>query len=112
MEILPTRSGVFPVPADQADAWQRVYPAVNVRAELGRIFAWLDANPKQRPTETGVRRFVNTWLAREQDRAAERGARPHLRAVTSGGDVAPLQSKIGRAVSASMARVRDLERGQ
>ena len=34
---------------------------------------WLDANPTRRKTKAGIRRFVNGWLAKEQDRG---GAAP------------------------------------
>ena len=29
---------------------------------------WLDANPGKRKTKVGVKRFVNSWLSRSQDR--------------------------------------------
>ena len=29
---------------------------------------WLDANPSKRKTKRGILRFVNGWLAREQDK--------------------------------------------
>jgi hypothetical protein len=74
VEILPCRSGVWPVPRDAVVGWERAFPAVDVLAELARAWAWLDANPKQRPTLRGVKRFVQSWLARSQDRAAARSA--------------------------------------
>ena len=30
---------------------------------------WLDDNPKNRKTSSGIRRFINNWLSREQDKA-------------------------------------------
>lgn len=55
---------------DQEDViqWQRTYPAVDVHQELMAMESWLDANPKKRKTKQGVKRFVNSWLARSQDR--------------------------------------------
>ncbi len=29
---------------------------------------WLDANPTKRKTARGIKRFVNSWLARAQDK--------------------------------------------
>ena len=29
---------------------------------------WLDANPTKRKTSRGIKRFVNSWLAKEQDK--------------------------------------------
>lgn len=56
--------------ADDADIiqWQKAYPAVDVHAELSKMESWLDANPKKRKTKTGIKRFVNSWLARAQDK--------------------------------------------
>lgn len=49
--------------------WSEAYPAVNVRQQLAAMKAWLINNPKQRKTANGMRRFVNAWLGREQDRS-------------------------------------------
>lgn len=48
--------------------WQQLYPAVDVFQELRAMEGWLDANPTKRKTPRGVKRFVNSWLARAQDR--------------------------------------------
>ena len=55
--------------ADDAEIiqWQKSYPAVDVFAELAKMESWLDANPKKRKTKTGIKRFINSWLARAQD---------------------------------------------
>tara|TARA_R110002153_G_scaffold54235_1_gene150679 strand:+ start:388 stop:801 length:414 start_codon:yes stop_codon:yes gene_type:complete len=49
-------------------AWAKTYPAVDVFQELRAMESWLDANPKKRKTKVGIKRFVNSWLARSQDR--------------------------------------------
>ena len=56
--------------ADDADIiqWQKTYPAVDVFGELAKMESWLDANPTKRKTEKGIKRFVNSWLSRAQDR--------------------------------------------
>lgn len=46
------------------------YPAVDVPATLREIRAWCLANPTKRKTASGIPRFVNTWLAKEQNRGA------------------------------------------
>ncbi len=51
------------------DAWQGLYPACDVKQELRKMAGWLDANPTNRKTERGIKRFVVNWLSREQDRA-------------------------------------------
>ena len=56
--------------ADEKDIiqWQRTYPAVDVHAELAKMESWLDANPKKRKTSVGIKRFINSWLSRAQDK--------------------------------------------
>ena len=49
-------------------AWSRTYPAVDVFQELRAMESWLDANPTKRKTKGGIKRFVNSWLSRSQDR--------------------------------------------
>lgn len=55
---------------EEADiiAWQRVYPAINVHQELNAMESWLDANPTRRKTKRGIKRFINAWLSRAQDK--------------------------------------------
>ncbi len=48
--------------------WKKAYPAVNVEQELGEMRAWCLSNPTLRKTKKGVRRFINTWLSKEQDK--------------------------------------------
>ena len=48
--------------------WQELYPAVHVEQEIRAMTGWLDANPTKRKTARGVKRFVNAWLARAQDK--------------------------------------------
>jgi len=42
---------------------------VDVEQALRNMRGWLLNNPKNRKTASGIRRFVNSWLSREQDRA-------------------------------------------
>lgn len=62
---------------EQSDviAWQRTYPAVNVEQELMAMESWLDANPTRRKTAKGIKRFINSWLTRAQDRGGSPQAR-------------------------------------
>lgn len=63
----------FPITKTQADEFAGLYPAVDVPQALRSIKAWVIANPTKRKTRAGVMRFVNSWLAREQDRGGSRG---------------------------------------
>ena len=73
--MLPLINGstFTPDPSDIA-GWSVAFPAVNVQAELAKMASWLDANPKNRKTPAGIKRFINSWLARAQDRG---GASPN-----------------------------------
>lgn len=51
------------------DDWSALYPAVDVMQALRSMLGWLNANPRNRKTRNGIRRFVNGWLAKEQNRA-------------------------------------------
>ncbi|MBI4370400.1 MAG: hypothetical protein HY547_09250 [Elusimicrobia bacterium] len=77
-----------PVLKAYADEWAKAYPNVNIQQELLKIRAWLVSNPTKRKTQKGLPRFINSWLAREQDRPARAGS--HASAVTdsshSGGE--------------------------
>lgn len=55
-----------------------LYPAVDVPQQLRNMRGWLLANPKNRKTNSGIMRFVNSWLSREQNsaRAGNTVARP------------------------------------
>lgn len=64
----------FPITQPMVDKWKELYPAVDIMQELRKMSGWLDANPTRRKTRTGVLRFVTAWLAKEQDKAPQRGA--------------------------------------
>lgn len=49
-------------------AWKEIYPAVDVMQELRKMKGWSEANPKKRKTKNGIKRFINSWLAGEQDK--------------------------------------------
>ena len=51
------------------DKYESLYPAVDVMQELRKMAGWLDGNRKNRKTKNGIRRFINSWLARAQDKA-------------------------------------------
>ena len=58
----------YPIYQKQLEEWKQLYPAVDILQELRKMKGWLDANPKRRKTKTGVLKFVNGWLSREQDK--------------------------------------------
>ena len=67
---LPLNTGeMYDVTVDYVDEKQALYPAIDVRQQLRTMRGWLDDNPKNRKTASGIKRFMNGWLAREQNRA-------------------------------------------
>lgn len=66
----------YPITQKDINQWELLYPAVNVLQELRKMAGWLDANPTRRKTKAGIKRFVNNWLSREQDKGHPRGGTP------------------------------------
>jgi hypothetical protein len=71
---LPLLSGQnYPIYSSMFDVWQAAYPAVDVKAELKKIHAWLMSNPTKRKTKSGMAKFINFWLAKEQNNPQRNG---------------------------------------
>lgn len=76
--MIPLADGTdFPVPASLAGEYAAAYPGVDVQRELAQARAWCLSNPRQRKTKNGIRRFLNSWLDRAQNRGGQR-ASPQL----------------------------------
>ena len=58
----------YPITQEDIDGWSSLYPVVDVMQELRKMRGWLDANPTKRKTSRGIKRFITSWLAREQDK--------------------------------------------
>lgn len=58
----------YPITEADVEGWKDLYPAVDVMQELRKMKGWADANPAKRKTKAGIKRFINAWLAKEQDR--------------------------------------------
>lgn len=66
---LPLNDGTeFGVTDSMVNEFMNLYPAVDVMQELRNMRGWLINNPKNRKTSGGIRRFINSWLSREQDK--------------------------------------------
>jgi hypothetical protein len=66
---LPLNDGTeFGVTDSMVNEFMNLYPAVDVMQELRNMRGWLINNPKNRKTFGGIRRFINSWLSREQDK--------------------------------------------
>ena len=62
----------YPIRQAQVDEWSGLYPAVDIMQELRKMDGWLNVNPCKRKTARGILRFVNGWLAREQDKGGSK----------------------------------------
>ena len=50
----------------------RLYPNVDIKQQFNVMRGWCLSNPQKRKTKRGITRFVNSWLAREQDKGYRR----------------------------------------
>jgi len=90
---LPLNTGkMFPVTQGQIDDWKNLYQAIDVEQQIRKMRGWLDANPKRRKTSRGILRFVNGWLAKEQDKAGNWGAQSKFAQGSSGNSAAAEES--------------------
>lgn len=62
----------YSVYQEDISGWIKLYPAVDVMQELRKMKGWLDANPNRRKTKRGIKRFINSWLSKEQDKGGSR----------------------------------------
>ena len=77
-ELLPLlKGGKAAVTEEYVERLESLYPAVDVRSEVRKAIAWLEANPKNRKTQW--KRFLNNWLSRRQDSAPRKDAEPSAR---------------------------------
>jgi hypothetical protein len=58
----------YPIYQEQADGWKELYQSVDILQELKKMKGWLMANPTKRKTRTGILKFINSWLSKEQDK--------------------------------------------
>lgn len=66
--LLPLNTGEeHPVTEVEVSEFEGLYPAVDVMQQLRAMRAWLITNPFKRKTKSGVMRFVNSWLSKEQN---------------------------------------------
>lgn len=66
---LPLNTGEeYPIFQNDIDIFAELYPAVDILQAMRAMKGWLMTNPKKRKTKQGISRFINSWLAREQDK--------------------------------------------
>lgn len=65
---VPCSDGTYEVMQSSIGIWAQAYPDVDIGAELNKVVAWLDTNPKK--TVKGCKKFLNGWLNRAQNSAS------------------------------------------
>lgn len=61
---------VAEVSKDFADSMKAVYPNIDAQHELRKSALWLAANGAKQKKYTGIKRFINAWLARAAEKAS------------------------------------------
>lgn len=79
VSLILNDGSLYDVSERDVDQWSKLYPNVDVLQQLRNMAGWCDGNPTKRKTRGGVRRFITSWLAREQDKGG-RPAASHGRA--------------------------------
>ncbi len=67
IQLTTNKNEPYNITQAELDTFVECYPAVDIMQELRKMKAWLESNPTKRKTKGGMLRFVNNWLAREQD---------------------------------------------
>lgn len=62
----------YGVTAEMVSEFTGLYPAIDVMQELRNMRGWLLNNPRNRKTRSGIRRFINAWLSKAQDKPKTR----------------------------------------
>ena len=66
----------YKITQEQIDKWTGLYPAVDVMQQIRNMIGWLEGNPSRRKTRSGVMRFINNWLSKEQDKGRRYASKP------------------------------------
>ena len=67
---LPLKCGRHPVMSDDVMQYVQSYQRIDIAQELRSMCNWIDANPSKRKTKAGIKRFINSWLSRANERVS------------------------------------------
>lgn len=73
IQIVLNDGTFYPVTMQDVEEFRQYYPAVDVESEIRKVAAWSKNNPTKRKTRGGVRKFINGWLSRAQDKGGSSG---------------------------------------
>lgn len=63
----------YPITQSYVLELAQLYPAVDIMQELRAMKGWCDANPRKRKTAGGMKRFINGWISKVQNRGGTPG---------------------------------------
>lgn len=65
---LKGKSALHQVTQSQVSELRELYPAVDVPQQIRNMIGWCQANPTRQKTASGIKRFIHSWLCKEQDK--------------------------------------------
>lgn len=68
IQLILNDKTLYDVTQSDFKEYEELYPNVDIMQELRKMKGWLNANPTKRKTKRGIKRFINNWLSREQDK--------------------------------------------
>lgn len=69
-EAIPLNDGTEWRPTtEEFNEYIRLYPSVDIKQQFASMRGWSLGNPTRKKTAGGVKRFVTSWLSKEQDRS-------------------------------------------
>lgn len=73
VELILIDGSQYPIHKADVAEWSKLYPGVNVEQQFRNMAGWCIGNPTKRKTKSGIRRFINTWLAKSQKESEDNG---------------------------------------
>ena len=92
MELQLNTGDFHTVTTDDIEQYTKLYPAIDVVQEVRNMTGWLAANPTKRKTARGIKRFINSWLCRAQDKG---GSSQYVKQPTQVNQIAVIDHWVG-----------------
>ena len=68
--MMPVKEGEEPITEADVIHWESLYGRIDVRRTLTKMVGYWAAKPRnQRKTRGGIRKSINSWLAKDDDKA-------------------------------------------
>lgn len=74
IELILNDKTFYPIYQTDIGEWSECFPGVDVMQELRKMKSWSHDNPTRRKTRRGIRRFISSWLSREQDKGGAKNS--------------------------------------